>query len=210
MHKERNHTLEKSGRIIGYARVSTEDQHLDLQLNALMLAGCNAIFEDRGVSATAKRRPGFEQALADLQAGDVFVVWKMDRAFRSLKNALDILEEFENRAVAFRCLTENIDTSTAMGKCMYQIRHAFSELERNLIRERTKAGMEAARKRGVQIGRPRKLSHFQIAHMQGLLQRQPNMTPAQIADQFDVSPRTIYRALSQNPNTNEGLLINAE
>lgn len=210
MDKERNHILENSGRIIGYTRVSTEDQHLDLQLNALKLAGCSAIFEDRGVSATAKRRPGFEQALSSLQAGDVFVVWKMDRAFRSLKNALDVLEEFENRAVAFRCLTENIDTTTAMGKCMYQIRHAFSELERNLIRERTKAGMEAARKRGVQIGRPRKLSDFQIVHMRGLLQRQPDITPAQIADQFDVSPRTIYRALSQYANTKEGILLNVE
>ncbi|MCP5244906.1 MAG: recombinase family protein [Burkholderiales bacterium] len=202
------HILENSGRIIGYARVSTEDQHLDLQLNALQLAGCNAIFEDRGVSATAKQRPGFEQALFSLQAGDVFVVWKMDRAFRSLKNALDILEEFENRDVAFRCLTENIDTSTAMGKCMYQIRHAFSELERNLIRERTKAGMEAARQRGVQIGRPRKLSSCQIVHAQNLLQHQSGRTTAQIADEFGVSPRTIYRALSQYTNTNEGLLIN--
>jgi len=201
--------MENSGRIIGYARVSTEDQHLDLQLNALKLAECSAIFEDHGVSATAKLRPGFEQALSSLQAGDVFVVWKMDRAFRSLKNALDILEEFENRAIAFRCLTENIDTTTAMGKCMYQIRHAFSELERNLIRERTKAGMEAARARGVHIGRPRKLSHVQIANMQCLLQRQPDMSPAQIADQFDVSSRTIYRTLSQFANTEERLIINA-
>lgn len=210
MDKEHNHTMENSGRIIGYARVSTDDQHLDLQLNALKLAGCSAIFEDRGVSATAKRRPGFEQALSSLQAGDVFVVWKMDRAFRSLKNALDILEVFENRDVAFRCLTENIDTSTAMGKCMYQIRHAFSELERNLIRERTKAGMEAARKRGVQIGRPRKLSSRQVIYAQNLLQHQSGRSPAQIADQFGVSPRTIYRALSQYANTNEGILLNAE
>ncbi|MCH9639536.1 MAG: recombinase family protein [Betaproteobacteria bacterium] len=201
--------MENSGRVIGYARVSTEDQHLDFQLNALKLAGCSAIFEDHGVSATAKRRPGFEQALSSLQAGDVFVVWKMDRAFRSLKNALDILEVFENRDVAFRCLTENIDTSTAMGKCMYQIRHAFSELERNLIRERTKAGMEAARKRGVHIGRPRKLSHIQITHAQNLLQDKPDITPAQIANQFDVSPRTIYRALSQSTNTEERLIVNA-
>jgi len=209
MYKEQNCVTKNSGRIIGYARVSTEDQHLDLQLNALKLAGCSAIFEDHGVSATAKLRPGFEQALTSLQAGDVFVVWKMDRAFRSLKNALDILEEFENRAVAFRCLTENIDTTTAMGKCMYQIRHAFSELERNLIRERTKAGMEAARQRGVHIGRPRKLSHVQITHAQNLLQHQPEITPAQIANQFDVSPRTIYRALSQSTNTKEGQIINA-
>ena len=110
MDRKLNHALKDACRTIGYARVLTEDQHLDLQINALKLAGCSAIFEDRGVSATAKRRPGFEQALSSLQAGDVFVVWKMDRAFRSLKNALNILEEFENRGIEFRCLTEDIDT----------------------------------------------------------------------------------------------------
>lgn len=209
MESPHNHILEHSGRIIGYARVSTEDQHLDLQIDALKLAGCSSIFEDRGVSATAKRRPGFEQALASLQAGDVFVVWKMDRAFRSLKNALDILEAFENRAIEFRCLTEDIDTTTPMGKCMYQIRHAFSELERNLIRERTKAGMEAARQRGAHLGRPKKLSHSQIIRVQGLLQHQPNMTPVQIAGQFGVSSRTIYRALSQSTPIEERRAIHA-
>ncbi|SEP93085.1 recombinase family protein [Nitrosomonas ureae] len=209
MYKERNHQLENFGRIIGYARVSTEDQHLDLQIDALKLAGCSAIFEDRGVSATAKRRPGFEKALSHLQTGDVFVVWKMDRAFRSLKNALNILEEFENRAIEFRCLTEDIDTTTPMGKCMYQIRHAFSELERNLIRERTKAGMEAARQRGAQLGRPKKLSRCQIIRMQGLLQDQPDITPIQIADQFGVSSRTIYRELSRYAKVEERLSINA-
>ncbi|WP_198140877.1 recombinase family protein [Nitrosospira sp. NpAV] len=209
MDKKHNRMPEDKSRTIGYARVSTEDQHLDLQINALKLAGCSAIFEDQGISATAKRRPGFEQALSSLQAGDVFVVWKMDRAFRSLKNALNILEEFENRAIEFRCLTEDIDTTTAMGKCMYQIRHAFSELERNLIRERTKAGMEAARQRGAHLGRPKKLSHPQIADIRGLLQRHPNLTLAQIAGQFGVSTRTIYRALLQLANTQKGLAINA-
>lgn len=209
MYKERNHVIKNSGCIIGYARVSTEDQHLDLQLNALKLAGCSAIFEDRGVSATAKRRPGFEKALSHLQAGDVLVVWKMDRAFRSLKNALNILEEFENRAIEFRCLTEAIDTTTPLGKCMYQVRHAFSELERNLIRERTKAGMEAARLRGAHLGRPKKLSRCQIIRMQRLLQDQSNITPVQIADQFGVSSRTIYRVLSQYADSKEGLANNA-
>jgi DNA invertase Pin-like site-specific DNA recombinase len=207
MDRKLNHARKDTCRTIGYARVSTEDQHLDLQINALKLAGCSAIFEDQGVSATAKRRPGFEQALSSLQAGDVFVVWKMDRAFRSLKNALNILEEFENRAIEFRCLTEDIDTTTPMGKCMYQVRHAFSELERNLIRERTKAGMEAARQRGAHLGRPKKLSHPQIADMLGLLQSQPGITPAQIAGQFGVSPRTIYRALSQSAKIMKGLAV---
>lgn len=202
-------SMENSGRIIGYARVSTEDQHLDLQLNALKLAGCSAIFEDRGISATAKRLPGFEKALSHLKTGDVFVVWKMDRAFRSLKNALNILEEFENHAIEFRCLTEDINTTSPMGKCMYQIRHAFSELERNLIRERTKAGMEAARQRGAHLGRPKKLSRCQIVRMQGLLERQPDITPIQIADQFGVSSRTIYRELSRYARVEEGLSINA-
>ena len=208
MYKERNYSTRNSDRIIGYARVSTEDQHLDLQLNALKLAGCSAIFEDRGISATAKRRPGFEKALSHLQTGDVFVVWKMDRAFRSLKNALNILEEFENRAIKFRCLTEDIDTTTPMGKCMYQIRHAFSELERNLIRERTKAGMEAARQRGAILGRPKKLSRCQILRMQSLLQCQPDMTPIQIASEFGVSSRTIYRLLSRYAKVEERLSIN--
>jgi DNA invertase Pin-like site-specific DNA recombinase len=203
MEKKHNRMLKDTCRTIGYARVSTEDQHLDLQINALKLAGCSAIFEDQGVSATAKRRPGFEHALSSLQTGDVFVVWKMDRAFRSLKNALNILEEFENRGVEFRCLTEDIDTTTAMGKCMYQVRHAFSELERNLIRERTKAGMEAARQRGAHLGRPKKLSYSQITDMLGLLQSQPGMNLAQIAGQFDVSTRTIYRVLSQSANIEE-------
>lgn len=210
MYKKRNHPPGNSGRIIGYARVSTEDQHLDLQINALKLAGCSIIFKDNGVSATAIRRPGFEKALAYLQTDDVFVVWKMDRAFRSLKNALNILEEFENRAIEFRCLTEDIDTTTPMGKCMYQVRHAFSELERNLIRERTKAGMEAARQRGARLGRPKKLSCHQIIQMQGLLQREPEITPIEIADRFGVSLRTIYRELSQYAKVDERLPINAE
>ncbi len=209
MYKERNRVPQSSGRIIGYARVSTEDQHLDLQIDALKLAGCSAIFEDRGISATAKRRPGFEKALSHLQTGDVFVVWKMDRAFRSLKNALNILEEFENRAIEFRCLTEDIDTTTPMGKCMYQIRHAFSELERNLIRERTKAGMEAARQRGAHLGRPKKLSRDQIIYMRNLLLRQPDITPIQIADQLGVSSRTVYRVLSRYGKVEKRLTINA-
>ncbi len=192
--------------VIGYARVSTQEQNLDLQRDALLDAGCHPVFEDEGVSAIAKTRPGFEQALACLQEGDVLVVWKMDRAFRSLKNALDTLEEFERRGVEFRCLTEAIDTTTPMGKCMYQVRHAFSELERNLIRERTIAGMDAARKRGVHIGRPRKLSDDEIIYAQSLLQEQPGLTPAQIASQFDVSVRTVSRIISQV--SEEGVLAN--
>ncbi|MEM8501364.1 MAG: recombinase family protein, partial [Pseudomonadota bacterium] len=103
----------------GYARVSTEDQSLNLQIDALEAAGCELIFKDAGVSGVAKHRPGFEDALNSMEQGDVLVVWKMDRAFRSLKNALDTLEEFEERELSFRCLTENIDTTTALGVCFF-------------------------------------------------------------------------------------------
>ena len=102
--------------VIGYARVSTEEQHLDLQRDALEQAGCCRIFEDQGISAVAPHRPGFEQALDALQPGDQFVIWKMDRAFRSLRHALDTLEAFESRGIAFRSLTDQIDTGTAMGR----------------------------------------------------------------------------------------------
>ena len=142
-----------SGARIGYARVSTDDQNLDLQLDALRVAGCTHIFQDHGLSAVGKR-PSFERALKALRHGDTLVIWKMDRAFRSLRHALDTLDRLEAKGVAFQALTEQIDTATAMGRFVYQITNAFAELERALISERTKAGMAAARKRGVHLGRP--------------------------------------------------------
>lgn len=182
--------------IIGYARVSTEEQHLDLQLSALQEAKCDLIFKDDGVSAVAQKRRGFDEAMAALKPNDVFVIWKMDRAFRSLKSALNILEEFEKRQVEFRCITEDIDTSNPMGRCMYQIRNVFAELERNIIRERTVAGMEAAKQRGVHIGRPRKLSREQVLNIQNLRAARPSVSLDEIAKTYGVSSRTIVRALA--------------
>jgi len=182
--------------IIGYARVSTEEQHLDLQLSALQQAKCDLIFEDNGVSAVAKKRDGFEKAIAALKPHDTFMIWKMDRAFRSLKNALDILEELEARQVEFLCLTEAIDTTNPMGRCMYQIRNVFAELERNIIRERTIAGMEAAKARGAKIGRPRKLSTKQVIDIQALKKTSPKASLNDLAQNYGVSSRTILRALA--------------
>jgi len=182
---------------IGYARVSTEDQSLDLQLDALKGEGCDKIFQDNGISAVAKHRPGFEEAMRTMQAGDILVIWKMDRAFRSLKCALDTLEDFNRRRLSFRCITEDIDTSTALGICFYQIRHSFAELERNLIRERTRAGMAAAKARGVHIGRPRKMSDHDVGIACDLLERQPGISVASLARKFGVSQRTIGRRLSK-------------
>ncbi|MEM6496914.1 MAG: recombinase family protein [Pseudomonadota bacterium] len=179
---------------IGYARVSTDEQTLDLQLDALEAAGCDRIFTDTGVSAIAKKRPGFEKALASLKREDSLVLWKMDRAFRSLRHALDTLEVFENDGIDFLVLTEGIDTSTAMGRCFFQIRNAFSELERNLISERTKAGLRAAQKRGAKLGRPPGLSRRQV---QDAMQRRSAGEHMQvIADSAGVSMRTLYRAMN--------------
>src|SRR5262245_31961546 len=148
--------------VLGYARVSTDEQNLDLQRDALKAAGCKRIFEDPGISAIAPTRPGFDAALNMLQGGDTFVIWKLDRAIRGLGQVLEILALLETRNVSFVSLTEHIDTTTPMGRCMYQIRNAFAELERSLISERTKAGMAAAKRRGQVLGRPRALSYEQI------------------------------------------------
>ena len=179
---------------IGYARVSTSDQSLDLQIDALNQAQCDSIFCDDGISAIASSRPGFEKALSTLNSGDTLVLWKMDRAFRSLRHALDVLEEFETSGIDFLVLTEGIDTTTPMGRCFFQIRNAFSELERSLISERTKAGMEAARKRGKTIGRPARLSPRQIRDAKRRKSAGEDM--AVIAQQNGVSARTLYRAVN--------------
>lgn len=153
------------GRLLGYARVSTEEQTLALQLDALGRAGCAHVFRDVGISGAARQRPGLERCLAALRPGDVLVVWTFDRAFRSLKHALDTLEDFEARGIDFRELAHNIDTTTAMGRAFFHIRGAFAELERGLAAERTVAGMNAARRRGARIGRPPLLEAGEIAAM---------------------------------------------
>lgn len=142
---------------IGYARVSTEEQNLDLQFNALRNAGCSRIFDDRGVSGATFNRPALEQALDALNAGDTLVIWKLDRLGRSLGHLIELLDQLERRAVAFHSLSEAIDTNSASGRLVFHMMGAMAEFERALISERTRAGMSAARARGVKIGRPSKL-----------------------------------------------------
>jgi DNA invertase Pin-like site-specific DNA recombinase len=180
---------------IGYARVSTEEQNLSLQIDALKAAGCARIYRDDGVSAVARERPAFARALARLKRGDTLVIWKLDRAFRSLLDALNVLADLERRGVHFHSLTDAIDTTTPMGRFAYQIRNAFSELERELIVERTKAGIAAARRRGVRIGRPPKLTSAQIK--KATAQLAAGATIAALARRFRVSPRTLSRAINR-------------
>ena len=181
---------------IGYARVSTCDQNLDMQIRALKKVGCVKIFRDEGVSAVAAERPQFAAALERLRPGDTLVIWKMDRAFRSLIHALNVLEELERRGVEFQSLTDDINTATAMGRFVYQIRNAFSELERALISERTRAGMAAARERGVILGRPPKLNHRQIERARREIE-QDGKTIAHMARSLSVAPITLSRALKR-------------
>lgn len=182
--------------LIGYARVSTEEQHLDLQRDALKAAGCHYIYEDRGVSAVATRRPGYDAALSALRPHDTLVVWKLDRAWRSLKQAIDALEALQTMPVAFRSLTEPFDTATPLGQAMYQIQNVFAELERKLISERTKAGLAAARKRGKKLGRPPLLSAAAIARARKALTK--GCALAELARQLRVTPRTLTRALRES------------
>ncbi len=155
---------------IGYCRVSTDDQNPDLQLAALKRAGCRKIFTDKATGAHVKR-PELTKCLKALKAGDVLVVWKLDRLGRSLRDLIALLDDLKTRGVAFRSLTESIDTATPTGRAMWQMVGILAELERSLIQERTKAGRAAAQARGVKMGRKPKLSPQQVVHACKLLEQ---------------------------------------
>lgn len=177
---------------IGYARVSTEDQNLDLQRRALTAAGCDQIFEDR-VSGAIAERPGLAKAMAAANAGDVLVVWRLDRLGRSLPHLIDILRTLGDRQAGFRSLSEGMDTTTAGGRLIYNVMGALAEFERSLIVERTTAGMSAARARGVVVGRRKALTPAQIAHARMLIAG--GETPTVVARSLNVGRSTLYRAL---------------
>ncbi|MBM7326584.1 recombinase family protein [Agrobacterium sp. S2] len=141
---------------VGYARVSTDCQKMDLQLDALRQAGCDQIFTDHGISGASNERPGLQQAMDMLQKGDTLVVWRLDRLGRSLVNLVEHVSDLGQQGVEFRSLTESIDTSSSGGKLLFHMIAALAEFERSLISERTKAGMAAAKLRGKHVGRPRR------------------------------------------------------
>ena len=146
---------------IGYARVSTEDQRLDLQLASLQLAGCDKIFQER-MTGTNNARPLLADALAAVREGDVLVVWKLDRLGRSLQHLIEIVGLLDIRNIGFQSISHNIDTTTSGGRILFHIIGAIAEFECAQISERTKAGMQAARLRGCKLGRPRSVSDEQI------------------------------------------------
>ena len=181
---------------IGYARVSTDDQNLDLQRNALTAAGCGHVFEDQ-VSGMAIRRPGLDQALARLGAGDSLVVWRLDRLGRSMPHLIETIRLIGEKRAEFCSLTENIDTTTAGGRLYFHMMGALAEFERALIIERTRAGMKAAKARGIEVGRKRALTPAQINHARQLVDQ--GESPSAVARSMKVGRSTLYRALITSP-----------
>ena len=183
---------------IGYARVSTNEQNLDLQLDALKNAGCEKIFQD--VASGAKtERPGLDDALQHLREGDTLVVWKLDRLGRSLRHLIDVVTSLNDEGVFFLSLQESIDTSSSGGKLIFHIFGALAEFERDLIRERTLAGLAAARARGRVGGRPRVMDTNKLAMAKTLLASESNSI-SEICKILGVSRSTYYNYLNTELN----------
>ncbi|MER8373459.1 recombinase family protein [Mesorhizobium sp. M1406] len=179
---------------IGYARVSTEDQKMDLQLTALEKAGCDQIFSDHGLSGKSFDRPGLKAALEALKPGDKLVVWRLDRLGRSLIKLVQLMDELGKRQIEFHSLMENIDTSSSGGRLVFHMMAALSEFERALISERTRAGMEAARQRGRKLGRRPSLTPDQLHEAALSISRKGEKVLA-VAKHFDVTSRSLRRML---------------
>ncbi len=187
--------------LIGYARVSTLDQKPALQIDALKAAGCDRIFTEKA-SGAQRDRPQLKAALEYLRPGDTLAVWKLDRLARSMRQLIETVEDFLARGIELRSLTESIDTATPGGRLIFHIFGALAEFERAVIRERTSAGLQAARERGRKGGRPRTLGPKEIAAAKAMLAN-PDITVEDVAARLKVSPATFYRHL---PGGRSGLI----
>lgn len=180
----------------GYARVSTQDQNLDLQIAALKKAQCDVIYTDKGISGATFNRPGLKALKKSLKPNDTLVVWRLDRLGRSLRYLVDTIDALGRNHVHFVSLTEHIDTTTSGGTLLFHMMAALAEFERSLISERTRAGMAVARAKGKHVGRPPALSPTQY---QNALQALSNQVPLSvIAETYSVHPRTIRRIKTEN------------
>jgi DNA invertase Pin-like site-specific DNA recombinase len=180
--------------LLGYARVSTLDQDPTLQTDALESAGCYRVFTDRA-SGKLDRRPQLDRVLDQLRPGDTLVVWRLDRLGRSMKHLISVVADLEERGIGFRSLTENIDTTTPTGKLTFHLFGALAEFERELIRERTMAGLAAARARGRKGGRPSVMTPSKLKVARELIDA-GELTVGQVAATIGVSRSSLYRALS--------------
>ena len=182
---------------IGYARVSTKDQNLDAQLDALKKAGCETIYKEK-VSGAKKERPELQKMLESLRAGDEVIVWKLDRLGRSLPDLVSIVNKLKQRDIGFKCIQDShIDTTTPQGTLVFHIFASLADFEREIIRERTKAGLSAARARGRVGGRPKGLNKQaeQKAMVAETLYNERQLSTQEICDQLHISRGTLYRYL---------------
>lgn len=176
--------------LIGYARVSREDQNLELQLQALNAAGCERIFSEKKSGAKKERRV-LQEALSHLRSGDTLVVWKLDRLGRTVKQLVDLVSELEAKQINFRSVTDKIDTTSSAGRFFFHVMASLSQMERELLIERTKAGLDAAKKLGRTGGRPRSMTESKVKSAKKLLRG--GMSPKDVADDLGVSLATLYR-----------------
>ena len=181
---------------IGYARVSTQDQNLSLQLDALNAAGCETIFQEK-ITGAKKERPELKNMLGQIRQGDVVIIWKLDRLARSMKDLVSLVTEMQEKGAELQSLNDHIDTTTPTGKFTFHLFAALAEFERDIIRERTKAGLAAARARGRVGGRPKGLSQKaqHTAIIAERLYRDGELTTKQICEQLSISRGTLYNYL---------------
>ena len=184
--------------LIGYARVSTQDQNLELQLDALTKAGCQKVFKDM-VTGTRADRPGLGKALEMLREGDTLVVWKLDRLGRSVKQLVELVSELHKQNVQFKSLTDSIDTGTPSGRFFFHVMASLAEMERDLNVERTRAGLEVARQRGRKGGRKPKMTNSKLESAKKLLAS--GVPPKDVAKNLGVSVPTLYRWLPASSHT---------
>lgn len=187
--------------LIGYARVSTAEQNLDLQRDALKSAGVERIIED-AISGSRAERPGLQQLKQQLRTGDTLVVWRLDRLGRSLRDLIDWINYLDDHGVAFKSLQEAIDTSTSGGRLIFHMFGALAEFERDIIRERTQAGLEAARARGRKGGRPAAMSLRQQRRALQLYQEK-KLSVAEICKLIGVSRSTLYKYVRKAPASSQ-------
>ena len=176
--------------IVGYARVSTEDQNLELQTDALQKAGCEVIKTDKA-SGAREDRPGLESALGLLNSGDTLIVWKLDRLGRSVKHLIEVATALRNQGVHFKSVKDNIDTSTVTGRFFFNVMASFAEMEKELIQERTKAGLAAAKDRGRIGGRPKRMTPSKLEAAERLLI--DGIPIKDVARSLEISVPTLYR-----------------
>jgi DNA invertase Pin-like site-specific DNA recombinase len=186
--------------IVGYARVSTQDQNAELQVDALEKSGCEQIFQEK-ITGKLRERPELSQCLRTLQTGDTLVVWKLDRLARSLKDLVEIVQDLNDRQISFKSLTEAIDTISSGGRLVFHIFGALAEFEHSLIRERTIAGLQAARARGRKGGRKPSMSNSDIRKAAAMLSN-PDITKKEVAEHFQVSRTTLNASFQRYTQIN--------